>query len=201
MTAVLRLACAAATAAVACGCAGTPLASGPGVVPASAFGFTSVERPATTPREVRFTADREGATLLRLDYAGRVGIQHTTGSVVGLEAAFRLEPVCRAPCDPTLAPGTWYVVGGEDVARTEAFRIPEDAASIRVKAGGSQTAREIGFGATLAGGFFALLGGGAVAVHDDPGVATGMLVTGAVALCVGVPLWLLNRPTSVEFGP
>jgi hypothetical protein len=201
MKAGRRVACAAATATVVCGCGGTPLASGPGLVPVSALEFRSPERPATAPRPVQFTADREGATLLRLDYAGRVGIQHTTGSVVGLESAYRLEPVCRAPCDATLEPGAWYVVGGGDIARTEAFRVPEDATSLRVRAGGSQTAREFGVGATLAGGFVVLLGAGGLAFHDDPGVATGMLVTGAVTAGVGVLLWILNRPTSIEFGP
>jgi hypothetical protein len=150
---------------------------------------------------VQFTADREGATLHRLEYAGRVGIQHTTGSVVGLEAAYRLEPVCSAPCDTTLEPGAWYVVGGGDIARTDAFRVPEDASSLRVRAGGSHTAREIGVGATVVGGLVALVGGAGLAIHDDPGFSTGTLITGAVTLGLGVTLWILNRPTSVEFGP
>lgn len=85
---------------------------------------------------------------------------------------------------------------------TEAFRIPADAAYVRVKAGGSQTMRELGIGATFLGVVLVALGGIAAAAgpRDGAGASIGMLATGGVGIGLGLPLWLLNPPTRVWFG-
>jgi hypothetical protein len=70
-----------------------------------------------------------------------------------------------------------------------------------VKAGGSQTLRELGIGGTFVGAVLLAIGGVAAAMsgtHDVGSVST--LALGAAGVGLGLPLWLLNPPTRVAFG-
>jgi hypothetical protein len=196
----------ATAAATALGCAGevTPVANGPELHRATEIGFLPTEGPPLTQeREIRFAADRPDVTLLRLDDAGWSGHRATLGANIVNEPAFRLVPVCVAPCDATVTPETWYAVGGNDVARTPAFQMHDDATTVRVKSGGSQTLRELGLGFAFGGLVLGVFGGlGVLGTQNDPGGRTGwidVLAIGAGALAVGIPLWLLNPPTKVAF--
>jgi hypothetical protein len=187
------------------GCTVTPVANAPDLHGATDIGLVRTEAPLALPRQVRFEADRPDATLLRLDDAGWSGARMRVGRSIVNEPAYRLVPVCVAPCDATLTPASWYVVGGDDIARTPAFRMRDDATTIRVKTGGSQTLRELGLGSTFGGVLLAVVGGAGVLLagqNGDPTARTlsiDMLAVGAGALGVGVPLWLLNPPTRVAF--
>lgn len=195
----------ATAAATALGCTVTPVANGPELHRATEMGFLPTEGPPLTQeRQIRFAADRPDVTLFRLDDAGWSGHRALIGPNVVNETAFRLEPVCVAPCDATVTPATWYAVGGNDIARTLAFHMRDDAATVRVKAGGSQTLREIGMGSLFVGAFVSFLGGvGALASHDSSDRTYGLdvLAVGAGVLAVGTTLWLLNPPTRVAFEP
>ncbi len=196
----------ATAAATALGCSVTHVANGPELHNATDIGFLPTEgAPLTQPRQIRFAADRPDVTLLRLDDAGWSGRRALVGSDIVNEPAYRLVPVCVAPCDATVEPATWYAVGGNDVARTPAFLMHDDATTVRVKSGGSQGLRELGMGLTFPGLFLGLLGGGGALTadpHTDPGARNGwldVLAIGVGALAVGIPLWLLNPPTKVAF--
>jgi hypothetical protein len=203
-TSTAALATAAATA---LGCTEvTPVANGPDLHRATEIGFLPTEGPPLTqPREIRFEADRPDVTLLRLDDAGWSGHRAIQGRSIVNEPAYRLVPVCVAPCDATVEPATWYAVGGNDIARTPAFQMHDDATTLRVKSGGSQTLRELGLGSMLVGVFISIIGGIGVLAsdpHTDPSArpfAIGTLAVGVGALVVGIPLWLLNPPTKVAF--
>jgi len=205
----MRTAALATVAATALGCAEgtviTPVANGPELHRATEIGFLPTEGPRLTqPREIRFAADRPDVTLLRLEDAGWSGHRALVGRDIVNETAFRFVPVCVAPCDATVEPGTWYAVGGNDIARTRAFEMHDDATTVRVKTGGSQTVREVGLGFAFGGVILGVLGGvGALASTDSGGrsLGLGMLAVGAGALAVGIPLWLLNPPTKVAFEP
>lgn len=202
----------AAAAATALGCAEpdvTPVASGADLHRATEVGFMPTEGPPLRQqREIRFAADRPDVTLLRLDDAGWSGHRALLGRDIVNEPFFRLVPVCVAPCEATVEPATWYAVGGNDVARTPAFHMRDDATTVRVKSGGSQTLRELGLGFMLGGVFLSILGGVGVLASDTHGsdptarpVAIGTLGIGVGALVVGTTLWLLNPPTRVAFEP
>jgi hypothetical protein len=205
-TSAAALATAAATAS---GCATptvTPVANGPDLHRATEIGFVPTDgTPLTQPRQIRFAADRPDVTLLRLEDAGWSGWRALDGANVVNEPAYRLVPVCVAPCDAEVTPATWYAVGGNDIARTLAFQMHDDATTVRVKSGGSQTVRELGLGFALVGVFFGILGGVGFLTsdpHTDPSsrtVAIGTLAIGGGLLAVGIPLWLLNPPTKVAF--
>jgi hypothetical protein len=184
----------------------TPVANGPELHRATEIGFLPTEGPPLTqPREIHFEADRPDVTLLRLDAAGWSGHRALVGRDIVNETAYRLVPVCVAPCDATVTPA-WYAVGGNDIARTLAFEMHDDATTVRVRAGGSQTLRELGMGSALGGAFLGILGGLGVLAYSDPHadptgrtVAIDMLAIGVGALAVGTTLWLLNPPTKVAF--
>ena len=74
----------------------------------------------TRERELRFESDALTSTLSRLDPAGSLPVRR---DYFDGERAVRLEPVCTAPCTPTLGPA-WYLVTGGDVVQTQAFRGP-----------------------------------------------------------------------------
>jgi hypothetical protein len=196
----------ATAAATALGCTVTPVANGPELHNATDIGFLPTEgAPLTQPREIRFAADHPDVTLLRLDDAGWSGRRALLGRDIVNEPAYRLVPVCVAPCDATVEPATWYAVGGNDIARTPAFLMHDDATTVRVKSGGSQALRELGLGSILVGVFVTILGGVGVLTsdpHTDPSSRTlgiGTLAVGVGLLAVGTPLWLLNPPTKVAF--
>lgn len=202
-----RTAALATAAATALGCAGvTPVASGPELHRATEIGFIPTEGPPLTrPRQVRFAADRPDVTLLRLEDAGWSGHRAMLGRDIVDEPAYRLVPVCVAPCDADVEPGTWYAVGGNDIARTLAFKMHDDASTVRVRAGGSQTLRELGMGAAMVSVFAIFLGGlGYLGSdpHTDPSgraIWAGTLAGGVGVLAAGITLWLLNPPTKVAF--
>jgi hypothetical protein len=184
---------------LATGCGGATFPNGPNVLGASSIDWAREPHPMTTQRELRFSSDDAASTLSRLDPAGRLPVRRDYWDG---EPAFRMVTICTAPCAETLRPA-WYIVTGGDAVQTQAFRIPDDAAYVRVKAGGSQTAREIGVGLTLLGATLVVVAGIAALVagpHDAEGASIGLLATGGVGLGVGLPLWLLNPPTRVSFG-
>jgi hypothetical protein len=184
---------------LASGCGGTSFPTGSNVLGVSSIEWERQPHPMTRERELRFESDASTSTLSRLDKAGSLPVQR---DYFDAEAAVRLELVCTAPCAPTLGPA-WYIVTGGDVVQTKAFRIPEDAAYVRVNAGGSQTMRELGIGATFVGVVLLAVGGIAAVMagpHDAEGASVGLLATGAVGVGLGLPLWLLNPPTRVSFG-
>ncbi len=195
--------------ATALGCAethATPVANGSDLHRATEIGFLPTEGPPLTQRrEIRFAADRPDVTLLRLEDAGWSGHRALVGRDIVNEPFFRLVPVCVAPCDATVEPATWYAAGGNDVARTRAFQMHEDATTVRVKSGGSQTLRELGLGSIMGGLFLSFIGGIGVLAsdpHTDPSGRTFSIDTLAIglgAIAVGTTLWLLNPPTRVAF--
>jgi hypothetical protein len=198
----------ATAAATALGCTNTvtQVANEPGLHRATEIGFMPTEGPPLThPRQIRFAADRPDVTLLRLDDAGWSGYRAMVGRDIVPEPAYRLVPVCVSPCEADVQPATWYAVGGNDVARTRAFQMHDDATTVRVKSGGSQTLREIGLGVGLVSLFVCFLGGVGILTsdpHNDPTghtAATDTLAVGAGTLAAGITLWLLNPPTRVEF--
>jgi hypothetical protein len=183
---------------LASGCGGATFPTGSNVLGASSIEWAREPHPMTRERELRFESDAT-STISRLDPAGSLPVRR---NYFDGETAVRLEAVCTAPCAATLGPA-WYIVTGGDVVQTQAFRIPDDAAYVRVKAGGSQTMREIGIGATFVGLVVVALGGMAAAMagpHGADGGSIGLLVTGGVGIGLGLPLWLLNPPTRVSFG-
>jgi hypothetical protein len=109
-----------------------PVANGPELHRATEIGFLPTEEPPLAqPRQIRFAADRPDVTLLRLDDAGWSGWRALLGRDVVNEPAYRLVPVCVAPCDATVTPATWYAVGGNDIVRTLAFQMHDDATTLR----------------------------------------------------------------------
>jgi hypothetical protein len=184
---------------LASGCGGATFPSGSNVLGVSSIEWAREPHPMTKERELRFESDAPTSTISRLDPAGTLPVRR---DYFDGEPAVRLETVCTAPCTPTLGPA-WYIVTGGDVVHTQAFRIPDDAAYVRVKAGGSQTMRELGIGATFVGLVLVALGGIAAVMagpHDAEGASIGLLATGGVGVGLGLPLWLLNPPTRVSFG-
>jgi hypothetical protein len=184
---------------LASGCGASTFPNGGNVLGVSSIEWAREPHPMTTERELRFESDAPQSTLSRLDPAGSLPVRR---NYFAGEPAVRLESVCTAPCAPTLGPA-WYIVRGGDVVQTHAFRIPDDAAYVRVKAGGSHTMRELGIGATFVGALLVVVGGIAAVMagpHDAEGASIGLLATGGVGLGLGLPLWLLNPPTRVSFG-
>ncbi len=182
-----------------CGFSESTFPNGSNVLGVSSIEWAREPHPMTTPREVRFESDASRSTLSRVEAAGVLPMRR---NYWGGEPAVRLEPVCTAPCAPTLGPA-WYIVTGGDAVQTQAFRVPDGAAYVRVKTGGSQTAREWGVGLTFLGATLVVVAGIAALVagpRDAESASIGLLATGAVGMGVGLPLWLLNPPTRVSFG-
>lgn len=184
----------------------TPVANGPELHNITDIGFSRTEGPPLTqPRQIRFAADRPDVTLLRLENAGWSGWRALHRGNFAPEPAVRLVPVCVAPCEADVTPATWYAVGGNDVARTPAFEMRDDATTVRVKSGGSQFLRELGLGTGLVGVFVSIVGGIGVLTSDprtDPSgrsFSIDTLAVGVGAVVVGTALWLLNPPTKVVF--
>ena len=184
---------------LACGFAESTFPNGANVMGVSSIEWAREPHPMTAARELRFESDDPRSTLSRLEPAGTLPMRR---NYWGGEPAVRLQTICIAPCEAGLEPA-WYIVTGGDSVQTPAFHIPQDAAYLHVKSGGSQTAREIGVGLTFVGVALVALAGVAALVvgpHDAEGASIGLLATGGVGVGVGLPLWLLNPPTRVSFG-
>ena len=181
----------------------TPVANGTDLHRATEIGFLPTEGPPLTqPREIHFAADCPDVTLLRLDEAGWSGHLALLGSNFVNEPAYRLVPVCVAPCDAEVSPRR----GTRSEETTSRGPPPSRCTMARRQSGskreGPKPFAKSGWVSHSVASSSASWAASPSRPRNESGgsdIGLGMLAIGAGALAVGIPLWLLNPPTKVAF--
>lgn len=143
---------------------------------------------------VAVTANREGATLLRI-------------AAVGQELGWRrrvtfelYDPVCTAPCEADVPARGRYRVRGEGMVQSSAFHLPQGEPRVGLQVNGGSLGGVVGgvvmmgFGivAMSIGGIFMLVGASERAPNDGSGTEIGGAITlGAGAGLTGLGLYLV----------
>ena len=154
---------------------------------------------ATAPTYAPYPAPPMGGALVHVE--AKPGVLLERFVVYGTST--RWEPVCAAPCDRPMAPGT-YRVNGKGMRSSPEFAVGTQPVHVRAQLG-SLAGMITGISLTGLGGLCLLTGGLAALTFDDepryPGDSgssagktafTTFAVIGGIMLAVGLPLWLLN---------
>ncbi len=149
--------------------------------------------------DVSVDADGPGATIERR--ANTVEGWQTTLGIPVYSATQQWEPSCVAPCRVKLDPNSTYRATGDGVAASSTFTLPsgKGAVSLHVHTR-SAFLHDAGIGLTTFGAIFTVVGGVSslyaknITSTDAEATVRGfgltILITGAVFLAVGLPLWL-----------
>ncbi len=143
---------------------------------------------------VAVTANREGATLLRIAAVGQeLGWRR--------RAIFELyDPVCTAPCEADVPARGRYRVRGDGMVQSAAFHLPQGEPRVGLQVNGGSLAgvvlgvvmMGVGITAMGIGGVFMLVGASERAPNDGSGTETGGAITlGAGAGLTGLGLYLV----------
>jgi hypothetical protein len=178
--------------------------------PAAQGDESEIPAPATIPAsgerkiEIIVDADEDGALLERRVNTVE-GWQATLGIPV-YSSTQQWEPACVAPCKLKVDADSAYRVSGEGIATSRTFTLPalNDPLKLHVH-GRSAFLYGAGQGLTTVGTVFVLFGGISTlysksitstdAEESLRSVGVAVLITGAVFVAVGLPLWLSGKST------
>lgn len=114
------------------------------------------------PVSVTLSSDRAHAMLFRSTSTGYVA---AGAGAPTMEHVRTFVPVCAAPCTVMTDANATYRIGGEGVALSDEFRLPQgQGTSVDLKVHGGSLAARRGGGALIGGGVTALVAGGALLI-------------------------------------
>ncbi len=194
-------------AALGCG-ASTTGASTPVTAPAVAAPSpsTSADPAPDSKPTVELVVDADSPRALVERRTGTDEQWQTTLGIPSYTSIEHWEQACVTPCRVRIDPHATYRVGGDGVAPSPRFQVPQGRDSVRLHVHTrSGLARDIGVGLSVTG--IAAIGLGSVGLVaastvsnyvtqvDIRTAAYVSIITGVVFLAIGLPLWLIEHST------